>query len=97
MATRQKGMMIFSVGDGLEAIAVLGAVRVEAEADEFWGGPKSRPYRSRVMASPTWADLMRCAEEQAAKTLDEQHVFVEGIEFLRKDGRVTVIRLGLGS
>jgi hypothetical protein len=40
---------------------------------------------------------MNCAEEQIEKTLDRQHVFVEGIEFLRKDGDVTVIRLSLGS
>lgn len=89
--------MIYSVGGGLEAVAVVGQTRVEADADEFFGGKHSRPYRSRVMTSPTWGDLMRCAEEQAAKTLDEHHVFVEGIEFLRKDGKVTVVRLCLGS
>lgn len=89
--------MIYSAGAGLNAVAVVGAVRVEADADEFFGGPDSKPYRSRVMASPTWGDLMRCAKQQAKKTLDEHHVFVEGIEFLRKDGNVTVIRLSLGS
>ena len=89
--------MIYSAGAGLNAVAVVGAVRVEAEADEFFGGPESRPYRSRVMASPTWGDLMKCAKQQAKKTLDEHHVFVEGIEFLRKDDNVTVIRLCLGS
>lgn len=89
--------MIYSAGSGMEAVAVVGPVRVEADPDEFFGGPNSRPYRSAVMSSPTWGDLMRCAGEQAAKTLDEHHVFVEGIEFLRKVGRVTVIRLCLGS
>lgn len=89
--------MIYSIGDGLDAVAVAGKVRVEAEADEFFGGKASRPYKSRTMTNPTWADLMRCAEEQAAKTLDEHHVFVEGIEFVRKDGPVTVVRLSLGS
>lgn len=89
--------MIYSAGAGLNAVAVVGAVRVEADADEFFGGHDSKPYRSRVMASPTWGDLMRCAKQQAKKTLDEHHVFVEGIEFLRKDGGVTVIRLVLGS
>jgi hypothetical protein len=40
---------------------------------------------------------MKCAKEQARRTLDEHHVFVEGIEFVRKDENVTVIRLCLGS
>ena len=89
--------MIYSAGDGLDAVAAIGAVRVEGDADEFFGGPDSKPYRSRIMASPTWGDLMKCAKEQARRTLDEHHVFVEGIEFVRKDESVTVIRLCLGS
>jgi hypothetical protein len=89
--------MIYSVGSGMAAIAVVGLTRVEADADEFFGGKESRPYRSKVMASPTWGDLMKCAEAQARKTRDEHHVFVEGVEFLRRDGSVTVIRLALGS
>lgn len=89
--------MIYSAGTGMEATAVVGPTRVEADADEFWGGKASKPYRSKVMASPTWGDLMKCAAEQAKKTRDQQHVFVEGIEFLRKEGKVTVIRLALGS
>jgi len=95
MATKTR--MIYSAGSGLRATAVVGPTRVEADADEFWGGKASRPYRSAVMASPTWGDLMKCAEEQARKTKDEQHVFVEGVEFLRRDGNVTVVRLALGS
>ena len=89
--------MIYSVGSGMEATAVVGLTRVEADADEFFGGKESRPYRSKVMASPTWGDLMKCAGAQKRKTRDEHHVFVEGVEFLRKDGNVTVIRLALGS
>jgi hypothetical protein len=89
--------MIYSAGDGMGAMVAAGRVRVEADADEFWGGKDSKPYRSKVMTNPTWADVMNCAEEQIEKTLDRQHVFVEGIEFLRKDGDVTVIRLSLGS
>jgi hypothetical protein len=89
--------MIYSVGYGMDAVAAMGAVRVEADADEFFGGPDSEPYCSKVMASPTWGDLMKCAKQQARRTLDDHHVFVEGIEFLRKDGPVTVIRLCLGS
>jgi hypothetical protein len=89
--------MIYSVGSGMDAIAVVGPTRVEADADEFFGGKQSRPYRSKVMANPTWGDLMKCAEAQARKTRDEHHVFVEGIEFLRRDGGVTVVRLALGS
>lgn len=89
--------MTYAAGHGMDTVVCRGAVRIEAEADEFFGGPDSRPYRSRVMASPTWGDLMRCAKQQAKKTLDEHHVFVEGIEFVRKDGNVTVIRLCLGS
>ena len=89
--------MIYSVGSGMDAIAVFGPTRVEADADEFFGGKESEPYQSEVMRSPTWGDLMRCADEQAKKTRDEHHVFVEGIEFVRKDGNVAVIRLVLGS
>jgi hypothetical protein len=89
--------MIYSAGDGMDATVCFGPTRVEADADEFFGGPDSIPYRSPVMASPTWGDLMRCAKAQARNTLDDHHVFVEGIEFLRRDGSVTVIRLVLGS
>lgn len=89
--------MIYSAGTGMKATAVVGPTRVEADADEFFGGKGSKPYRSKVMASPTWGDLMKCAEEQAKKTKDEHHVFVEGVEFLRKDKTITVIRLALGS
>jgi hypothetical protein len=89
--------MIYSVGSGKAAFAVIGPTRVEADADEFWGGKESKPYRSKVMASPTWGDLMKCAEEQVRKTRDEHHVYVEGVEFLRKEGKVTVVRLALGS
>ena len=89
--------MIYSAEHPLDAVAIPGPVRVEAEADEFFGGPDSLPYRSRVMMNPTWRQLMRCAAAQAKKTLDEQHVFLEDFDIVRMDGTVTVIRLFLGS
>jgi hypothetical protein len=96
-AQNKEPKMVYSAGDRMEACVVVGRARVEADADDFWGGKASRPYRSKVMTNPTWGALMDCAEEQAKKTRDRQHVFVEGVEFLRRDGDVTVIRLVLGS
>jgi hypothetical protein len=89
--------MIYSAEHPLDAVAIPGPVRVEAEADEFFGGPDSLPYRSRVMMNPTWRQLMRCAAAQARKTLDEHHVFLEDFDIVRVDDNVTVIRLILGS
>ena len=89
--------MVYSAEHPLDDVALPGRVRVEAEADEFWGGAESRPYRSRTMLNPTWGRLMKCAEAQAKKTLDEQHVFLEDFEIVRIDGDVSVIRLFLGS
>lgn len=89
--------MIYSVPHHLDKVAVRGLVRVEAEADEFFGGPRSQPYKSRPMKNPTWRRLMKCAEAQRKKTRDDHHVFLEGVESAGRDGNVTVIRLALGS
>jgi hypothetical protein len=43
-------------------VAFPGKCVVIAEADEFWGGPQSKPYRSKVMENPTWGQLFSCAK-----------------------------------
>ena len=65
--------------------------------DEFWGGEKSKPYRSRLMQNPTWGQLFRCAKAAQKKTLDYHHQFFEGVYVADSASDVTVLRLSLGS
>lgn len=89
--------MIYAVDADIKSVAFVGWCCVEADEDEFFGGPDSQPYRSRGLNNPTWEVLMKCAKAQAKKTLDEHHVFVEGYEVVAQHGNVTSIRLLLGS
>ena len=61
-----------------KVVAFKGKCVVTAAADDFWGGDESRPYRSRMMDSPTWGQLFNCAKAQQKRTLDWHHAFFEG-------------------
>jgi hypothetical protein len=85
-------------------VAFTGKYVVVAEADEFWGGPNSKTYVSKVMENPTWGKLFQCAKAAQKKTLDLHHAFFESA-YVPKDNNTivvggqeaTVLRLSLGS
>ena len=83
------------------AVAFNGPCMVTAEADDWFGGEDSRPYRSRLMQSPTWADLTRVAASQQKATRDLHHAFLEGAYLTGTEiingQKVAVLRLTLGS
>lgn len=84
------------------AVAFQGACRVEAAADDFFGGERSKSCRSRVMVDPTWRQLFGAAKTAAKHTNDRHHCFFEGASVARIDTepdgtKVAVLRLWLGS
>lgn len=60
-------------------------VKVESCGDEFFGGPDSKSYRSRLMVNPTWGQLLRCLTAQMRKTKDYHHCFLEGARIVRRE------------
>lgn len=66
-------------------VAFQGRVRVEADADDFFGGPESKPYKSHIMTNPTWGSLFRCFKAQIKTTRDYHHVFLEGARLVRRE------------
>ncbi len=60
-------------------------VRVEASADEFFGGDDSRSYRSRIMVNPTWGQLFQVFKSQMKRTRDYHHAFLEGASVVRRE------------
>jgi len=79
--TDKKGQPI----DNLDKIAVKGKCRFVQRRCEFYGGPNSKNYKSRVVENPTWLQLCALANSMIIKTLDTHHVFLEGVHYLRKD------------
>jgi len=83
------------------AVAFNGPCIVTAQSDDFWGGEDSQSYRSRLMQSPTWADLTRVAASQQKATRDFHHAFLEGADPVGTktiNGQtVTVLNLIMGS
>lgn len=83
-------------------IAIPGLVRVHGFADDFFGGPESKDYRSKVMMNPSWGRLFRVFKAQMKRTRDYHHAFLEGFRVMRterdqQDREVTVIELITGS
>lgn len=66
--------------DNLDEVAVPGKVVLTQERDTFYGGPKSRSYRSVVLENPTWLQVAVCANEMIKVTRDHHHVFLEGLD-----------------
>lgn len=75
----------------------LGICRVVSNADSFWGGENSKPYRGRVLCNPTWRAIRGEHDRQMRKTNDYHHVFLEGIRIRGREQGVTIIELCLGS
>jgi hypothetical protein len=78
-------------------VAFKGLCRVEAAADEFFGGSGSKAYVGRVLESPTWKTLLAEAKKVQRATRDEHHVFLEDARVRYVDGGVKVIELLFGS
>lgn len=66
-------------------VAIDDRVVVEAYADDFFGGPDSKPYRSRLLDRPTWGTLFRVFKSQIKKTRDHHHCFLEGARVVRRE------------
>ena len=81
----------------LSLVAFNGACRVEAQADQFFGGSESRPYVGDVIESPTWRRLYHEAQAQQLATRDVHHEFFEGARIVRVVDGIRVIELLLGS
>jgi len=58
-----------------------GEVTFVSEYDGFWGGGKE--YR-KTMTNPTWADMLRAADESVEVTGDFHHIFLESLSYDRK-------------
>jgi hypothetical protein len=83
--------------DNLDDVAVKGNVVLIGQADEFWGGKESKDYRSPVLKNPTWLEVAIHANEMIKTTLDEHHVFLEGLSVFKKEGKVTLYEFDMGS
>jgi hypothetical protein len=78
-------------------VAFKGPCRVEASADEFFGGSGSKSYVGRVLENPTWKTLLAEARKVQKATKDEHHVFLEDASVRYVDGDVKVVELIFGS
>ena len=74
-------------------IPVTGSVIFTAAGDTFFGGPRSKHYRSGVIDNPTYSHLLEAARVSQKKTCDYHHRFLEGVHFERLEhdnGRVVL-------
>ena len=69
--------------DNLDEVAASGRVQFVRESSYLFGGQRSRKYISLVVENPTWLDVCRCAAESITVTLDNHHVYLEGVEYLK--------------
>lgn len=87
--------------NNLDAVALKGTVRLLGFADEFWGGKRSKDYRSEVMTDPTWLQCCVAADAMIRTTRDQRHAFLEGFDKLppvkRTEQGVTLYEFVMGS
>lgn len=84
--------------DNLDQVAVQGRCVLVAAADDYWGGSRSKPYRSPVLENPTWLQVCVCANAMIRRTRDQHHVFLEGLVKLKKPIKgVPAYRFSMGS
>jgi hypothetical protein len=81
----------------LDEVVVRGQVVLVVPRTVPFGGPRSRPYRSEVLVDPTWLQVAVCANASVVVTRDQQHVFVEAVEEVGREGDLTVYTIALGS
>ena len=82
------------------AQAFEGPVRVVSEGDDFFGSGK--PFRDKVMESPSWGSMRGAASRQMRATGDVHHSFFEGARVVgtevdKKGRTIKLIRLSMGS
>ena len=82
------------------AQAFEGLTRVIADEEDFFGNGK--PFRDRVVDSPSWGQMKGAATRQMRATGDEHHAFFEdayvvGTEIDKQGRTVKLIRLDMGS
>lgn len=83
--------------DNLDKIAVEGKVKFVNERDEFWGGQESKDWESEILINPTWLDVCVLANEMIQTTKDFHHVFLEGINVLKREEDLNIAELMMGS
>jgi hypothetical protein len=83
--------------DNLDEIAVKGKVILIGRSDDFWGGDKSKEYRSEIMENPTWLQVAVAANAMIKKTKDTHHCFLETLDRIGEEGDVTLYEFGMGS
>jgi hypothetical protein len=76
--------------DGIEytkrnVVAFNDRVVVVAGADDFFGGGRSRSFRSKMLVNPTWARLFGVFKQQMRRTRDYHHAFLEGARIVRRE------------
>lgn len=85
--------------DNLNEIAVHGKIRLVEMAEKFWGGKKSKDYKSEILENPTWLDITVCANEMIRTTRDTHHCFLEGIRkaISQNEKDVVIYNFSMGS
>lgn len=83
--------------DNLDEIAFHGKAILTSDADEFFGGEKSKNYRSEVIENPTWLQVAVLANAMIRRTRDTHHCFLEGLSVVDKKGDVTILDFLMGS
>jgi hypothetical protein len=83
--------------DNLDEVAVRGKCVLVGPANEYFGGPRSREYRSGVLEDPTWLQVAVHANAAIAVTRDRHHLFLEGLWPPSTGGDVAVYRFQMGS
>jgi len=76
---------------------VYGPVVFVARGDDFWGGAKSKDFRSEVIENPTYRQLLGAAQRSQKKTRDYHHSFIEGVVFKGYEGTTMVLEMVFGS
>lgn len=66
----------------LDEVAVEGKVALIGSADNFFGGEESMSYVSEILECPTWLQVAVCANAMIHWTLDDHHIFLEGINLV---------------
>jgi hypothetical protein len=86
-----------------DIVACEGPCKVIADADQFYGGKKSKAYEGELLVNPTWGQLFIEAMKQQQNTLDFHHSFLEGgriVGTVKNDNGETIVQfinLSLGS
>lgn len=84
--------------DNLDEVAVTGTVVFVGEKDEFWGGEKSKSYRSEPLVNPTWLQACVCANAMIRCTRDTHHCFFESVHHKSTEPDGTLVyELDMGS